>query len=355
MSRAPIEWVGGFISIPSYVTEEGEPYRPEVLVWLGETGAILGSTMGRPGDTIEVAGASLREAIERPVWGDPQRPERVRVASPELAAALRAAYRDIEVVCAPTPELDEVADGLRKHIARGGEVEASYLSKAIGPDAMGALFRAAAGLFRARPWKTVPDDDCLFAVTIEALGVRDAVLIVIGQIGESFGFLSFWSFADFVAFLEAAEAHEHGENAPIPPYLALTFERGADLDAGLRKEIAEHGWEVASANAYPSLIALELDRIARPPSARELIIAEALALALPEVLTAKTALVAAWNGGEAVSRSVAVGTHAGDLEVTLRAPHPEEPPRPQAKARAPRPKKARRKATRKARPKKPPP
>lgn len=29
--RTEIEWVGGIVSMPMYVTGEGEPYRPEAL------------------------------------------------------------------------------------------------------------------------------------------------------------------------------------------------------------------------------------------------------------------------------------------------------------------------------------
>jgi hypothetical protein len=108
----------------------------------------------------------------------------------------------------------------------------------------------------------------------------------------------------------------------MPPHFVLNFERGAELSAALRKEISEHHWEVAGAQAYPWLVAVDL--VARPPTGEEVTIAEALALALPKVLKEKTALLAAWHGGETVSRTLSVHTHAGDIEVLLRVPYEQE-------------------------------
>ena len=47
--RVGIEWVGGLVSMPAYVTGEGEPYRPEVLLWMSGDGIVLGTTTAKPG------------------------------------------------------------------------------------------------------------------------------------------------------------------------------------------------------------------------------------------------------------------------------------------------------------------
>lgn len=319
--RTGIEWVGGLVSLPAYVTGEGEPYRPEALFWMGAEGAVLGHTVGKPGELIELACESLRNTIERPMFGRPHAPDRVRVASAELAEALRAEHSGIVVVCAPTPEIDAVVAAMRERMDDDAETEQSYLSPDVDPAAMAAFFRAAAALFRAKPWKTVPSDQSLFAVSIEKLGVTDAAMSVIGQMGQSLGLILFSGIADFEAYLEAADAMEHGEEPTMPPHFALNFERGAELSAALRKEIAEHRWEVAGADAYPWLVPVDEDLVARPPTAEEVTIAEAIARALPKVLEEKQALLAAWNGGEPVARTLVVATHAGDVEVSLRVPY----------------------------------
>lgn len=327
-----VEWVGGLVVLPGYVTGEGEPYRPKAIFWIGGDGAVLGSTVAAPGEALGRAAASLRSAIETPMYGQPHVPTRVRVAAPDLAKVLRSAYPEIEVVCAPTPEIDDVLATLREKLEEDAEVDQSYLSPEIGPDAVASFFRAAAGAFRAEPWKVVPSDQALFSVTIEKLGVREAAMSVIGQMGQSLGWIVFSGIDDFEAYLEVAEATSRGEEPPIPPHVALNFERGDELSPTLREEIAVHGWEVAGPDAYPWLLVIDGDLLARPLSAMDVAIAEAIALALPEVLSAKQALLAAWNGGTPVARTVAVTTHAGELEVMLRAPYGRPPARPSDEA-----------------------
>lgn len=313
--------MGGIVSMPAYVTGEGERYRPETLFWMGAEGAVLGYTVGKPGELVDLACESLRSTIEQPMVGRPHAPDRVRVASPELAEALRAGPLRIEVVCAPTPEIDAVFAAMRQRMNHDAETEQSYLSPDVGPAAIAAFFRAAAALFRAKPWKTVPSDQCLFSVSIEEFGVTDAALSVIGQMGQSLGLILFSGIDDFEAYLEAVDAMTHGETPSMPSHFALHFERGAKLSAAARKEIADHNWEVAGADAYPRLVAVDEDLVARPAMAEEVTTAEAIALALLKVLKEKKTLLAAWNGGKPVARTLVVATHTGDVEVSLRVPY----------------------------------
>jgi len=319
--RTQVEWVGGHASLPRYVMGDGEPYRPEAFFWVSAEGGVLGYATGKPGETLRLASESLQSSIDRPMWGRPHVPQRLRVASPDLADALRAGHPELDVVCAPTPEIDAVRAAMREKMDDDEERNPSLLSPEVGPEAIAAFFHAAAGLFRAQPWKIVPSDQDLFAVTIEKLGVRDAALTVIGQMGDSLGLILFPGIDAFEAYLEAADALDHDEEPAMPPHFVLNFERGAELGAALRKEIAQHRWEVAGPDAYPWLVAVDEDIVARPPTADEVTLAEALARALPELLSEKDALHAAWNGGEPVARTLSVRTHAGDVEVTLRAPH----------------------------------
>lgn len=323
--RSDVEWIGGLVLMPAHVTDEREPYRPEALFWIAADGAVLGHTVGKPGELLELACESLRSTIQRPMRGRPHAPDRVRVASPELARALRAGSSGVEVVCAPTPEIDAIFAVMRERMGEDAEVEQSYLSPDVSPPAVAAFFRAAAALFRADPWRVVPDDQCLFSVTIEKLGVTDAALLVVGKLGQSLGLLLFAGLDDFEVYLEAADAIEQGERPTVPPHFALQFERGAELSASLRDEIAEHDWEVAGEDAVPWLLAIDEDLVARTATAKEVTLAEAIALALPRVLEEKDALLAAWSGGEPVTRTLVVATQAGDVEVSLRVPCEREP------------------------------
>lgn len=353
--RSKVEWLGGLVSMPSYVTGEGEPYRPEALFWTDSEGTVIGTTMGKPGELLDLAAESLRETIVRPMFGRPQLPERVRVASPALADALRAGHSGLEIVCAPTPELDVFVSALLEKMAVGDEDDQSYLSPELEPAAVAAFFRASAELFRAKPWTVVPSDDSLISVSIEQLGIADAALLVIGQLGESQGFILFADIEDFDAFVAAAEAIEEGEEPRMPPHFALNFEREAEVSPALRREIAEQEWEVAGADAYPALLPVDADLVVRPPTARDLTVAEAIALGLPRLLEEKAVLTAAWDGGEPVVRTIRVATHAGEMDLLLRVPceggfdNVDRPMARPAKKAATRARRNARKAARKAR------
>ena len=93
------------------------------------------------------------------------------------------------------------------------------------------------------------------------------------------------------------------------------------MPASLRKEVAEHGWEIAGAEAYPCLAVIAEGSLARPPTADEMTVAEAISLSLAEVLADERPLRAAFDRGEPLARTLRVKTHAGELEVTLRAPY----------------------------------
>ena len=328
--HAEIEWMGGIATMPAYVSGEGEPYRPELLLWMSDDGLILGTTMARPGEVLASAADHLRATIQEPMIGAPSAPKRVRVASPELADALRAAHPRIEIVCAPTPEIDATVAAMSERMdASADDAGDSYLTPEIDAAAMASFFRAASRLFRAKPWKVVPDGESLFSVTIEKLDLRDAAACVIGQMGESFGVVLFSDFSSFDAFTSAAAGRKRGNSAKVPPTLALNFERRADLSPLLRKEIAAHRWEVAGASAYPWLVAMDADLVTRPPTPGELTLFEALALALAEVIADEPALLSAWSGGPAYTRTLSVATHAGAIEVALGAsPLPVAPLRP---------------------------
>lgn len=323
---AGIEWIGGMVTMPTYVTGEGEPYRPEMLLWMGADGSVLGSTAAKPGELLAMASESLLHTIEEPMCGRPHRPSRIRVASARLADVLQADYPGLDVVCAPTPELDEVLVQMQRMMDEAAATEQSYLWPDTGPDAIASLFKAAAALFRAKPWDQIPDDQSLISVMIESLGVRDAAMSVIGQMGESLGFILFSSLDDFDAYLDAADALERGELPKMPPHFTLNFERGANLAPALRKEVAEHGWEVAGANAYPWPVAIDEDLVARPPNANEVTMAEAIARALTRFIAEEhETLRTAWEGGEPISRTLSVRTYQGEINVTLRAPYTHAP------------------------------
>jgi hypothetical protein len=324
------EWIVGIAALPTYVTENGEVYRPNVIMWMdAATELILDTTIARPQAALGAASAHLRTTARSPVAGRPAMPGRVRVASPELAEALRRESPDgIEVVCAPTPELDRALESLIERVAPNDEEpDLHYLGADASVDGTAAMFRAAARLYRTKPWEIVPSDASLIGITSEALGLRDAVVSVIGQAGQVYGFLLFTSLDDFHQFGEVSDRIEQGHHPQIPRHLALTYVRRAEVGPTLLAEIAQHRWEVASTRAYPVIIALDEDATGRNPTRSEMLRMEALAASLVEVLgDHQSALEAALDGGSRLELHQRIETSGGAIELEVSAPVPGQEP-----------------------------
>lgn len=289
--RGDREWVGGCLSPPFFITDRDEPYRPGLVVWMElPDGLVLSQDLVAPENTGGAVGTALRAALEQPLVGPPRRPDRIRVADASLVGEIRAVLGDgMPVEVAPTPELDALLQAMLESMSEHGEgegesgyEEASYLEEGrISPAALAELFRSAELLYRMAPWKVATDDRVL-RMDVPALGVEGACVSIIGNLGESLGLLIFPSLAGYEAFGRAAE-DPLSDRFPIDlgtDWLALNFERGADLPAGMRREVEQHGWPVVDANAYPRVERRERDGASRPLVERDVRIATACATSL---------------------------------------------------------------------------
>ena len=266
-----------------YVTGEGPPYRQSVAVWLELPDAlVLAIETPSPQESAGAVGRALGKALRSPLIGEPRRPTRVRVEDPSLAREIRAELgADVPIEIAPTPELDafvaEMASGMPE-----SDEEESYFEDGRVPEPLVAfLFQCAERLYRVAPWKGAAGD-LIVRLDIPELGVNGACAVVIGSLGESFGLLVFPSLAAFDAF-EAAASEPPSKRDSLDlgtELLSLEFERGAALPASLRREVAKHGWPVASAAAYPRVSVRERDGVLRPLEARDVQIAALGASAL---------------------------------------------------------------------------
>src|SRR5437870_3257587 len=179
------EWIGAVITLPSYVSGDGPPYRPSALIWLEpESGLIVGMEVLKQDEAFGRAAELFRRASDSPMAGEPRKPRRLRVATPELAHALRD-MGDVDLVIAPTPEIDEMSSALFERMAASDREDDSELTY-IGPDMtesdVAQFFRASAALYRATPWDAVPPDGFL-SVTCSQLGIEAGALCVVGQAG----------------------------------------------------------------------------------------------------------------------------------------------------------------------------
>lgn len=282
------EWVGGVIRTPFFIQDREPAYRAMGIFWLdARDGVIVGTTMVGPDEVQGQVGAVLASAMKRPMVGPPRRPDRIRVATADLADEVRALVGDgVAITIAPTPELQLVLDALTDSmgIALDGDEDGfvTYLANGnVEADTVGIFFDAAKQLYHAAPWKEATDDQIIH-VDIPSLGVAGACLSIIGNLGESLGFLLFPSYDSFESFLDASIAAADGDELMDlnTGWLALNYVRGADLPDAVRREISAHGWPVAAPEAYPLAERFDQDLVVVPLCDRDLTMAAAVASAL---------------------------------------------------------------------------
>jgi hypothetical protein len=241
------EWVGGQFVMPSDI----EGARPHVALWMElPSGKIIGMELRRPSEADGWFARTLLAAMKEPMAGKPRRPSRIRVADAVLAAELEDVRDGIDVVVAPTPELD---DAFREMSIEMGANVPNFVDDArLPPKLIGELFAAAERLYRLAPWKFV---EGLIAVDVPRFGIEGACLSVIGARGEEYGFLLFPSVEAWEVFAQLGTMLAEGEEPEEigTPLLALSFDRKKDVSPSVLRAIEEHGWPVAGPKAYPSV------------------------------------------------------------------------------------------------------
>lgn len=309
------EWIGGACTDPHFeAAGDGAP-PPQLLFWIDGEGNLLSWDASPAEELAQTSVETLQAAMARE--DAPPRPERLRVAAPELAEALQAAYPDLEVSCGPTPELERIG--------------ALIMSMDTDPhpdprfdmEDLDALFTAAATLFRAEPWRQSADEQMLLSITVEDLGLHGAVLLVSGQKPQDFSFILFESADEFQKYVDIETGTQPSEGAPQPSYFGFHFSSEDALSPEGLAAFRKYGWELASPIAYPTIIAFE-GKTTRPPSQGELVAAEAAALTLAQFMVEETGLKEAWPEDRTVCRTYTLPAYGGELEASICAPYQDD-------------------------------
>ncbi len=178
--------------------------------------------------------------------------------------------------------------------------------------AVGALFEAAAALHRIDPWSDLDPAAWAIELSSEALGLRGAVIALIADQEERH--VGFGVFASRAAF--DAWSADREEDAPLPAHWMVSYQPAHELPPALRKEAAEHQWDLAGPGAFPVLLVSDEAGVLGPVPAL-IDQAEAVARALVELVADQSDMGAAFEEGEAFTCTTVVTTHAGARELRL--------------------------------------
>lgn len=317
-------WYGGVVEMPAYVTEEGQSYRPFLMLWIDADGLIAANEVCQPeADLKQVALDTLQQAMRSPMTGIPQRPKYITVNDRGLANFLDSQVPGINIEYGDTPILDEVVENFGSAMPTG-DASDTYLSTGLKAGQISSFFDAATELYLSSPWEFVPHDACLLSVTVESHGIDNGVLSVIGQMGESFGIILYASIQHYSEYQIASDRMRRDLDYDVPPHSALSFDDGAEVSTSIRKEIAEHGWQVANTSSYPVIFTPDRDNFLRPLAAADVALFEALSRALPTVLKNRGKLMQGWDGEKVFRKKITVDSMGDQVAVEIGAPYPFE-------------------------------
>ncbi len=209
-------WVFGIRSLPFLI--EGEP--ASLLVWTADDLVVHIDVEASARITDVRISAAFERAVSAPASGVKLgRPKRVIVESGAVAKRVRPLFRGARVEIGSTSDVDDaVAAYLDDTVGQSAQDEASFLAT---PDAWKPeLVRIGRALADTAPWEVFPPDLALECVA-PAIGLESGRLVVIGHVGESYGFLVFRSDAEHAAFDAHARGGELAANMTLPRFVGV--------------------------------------------------------------------------------------------------------------------------------------
>ncbi|MEQ8765482.1 MAG: hypothetical protein RL885_16260 [Planctomycetota bacterium] len=309
-----VEWIGGALPLVEGDHEAVKHLVPHILVWATADGEPRGVTPVEPGKLEDSVCSSLEATLREAKRDSVPLPMRVRFEDQELADLLRKGFPAIEVVCEPTPKMEEVLYSLMQALSVAGQ--ATYLSELVSSKEVAAFFDTAAKLYRAEPWKRFSADRSFLGIRLDDYGLEAAVLGVTGQDGRDPGFLLFEDLDDLEQYAELSSGEE-AEPCDMPPHFSLIFRPAGELLPKLLEEIREHGWRVAGPRAYPVLAKGGEGAFEDPLEVDDFILGEILCQIILEVMKGIVAWEKVWEVGAGLSRKMRVKASGKFYEATV--------------------------------------
>lgn len=192
----------------------------------------------------------------------------------------------------------------------------SYLANGVRIGQAAAIFDVARELWAAAPWDVILSEDSLIRISCASLDLEDAVMSVIGQHRQMFGFLLFPGGLD--AQIQFEQAARRGR-APTQAHTSLAYVPRRDLSTRLRREVEKFRWPLPAKGLFP-LVTSVAGSGPRPPSLTDVQRIEAVAHALVDLVRIEPRLRDATFGIGSFEHTLDVTTHSGPRQLRLSAP-----------------------------------
>ncbi len=248
-------WQADLLPMPARFEDDPDA-RPAVVMVTADGLVISSEALACPSPEVDDIATELERGIAEAIASIGSSPAEIAVREPEvatvLAARLALSKPPIVVKAAPLPEIEQAMAALSQSM--GGPATAfnpSYPQTWAGwghaEEWIASVFRNSAAYYRSEPWEHFDDFPPIIAKTAAGVGWT---LSVMGSAGKTFGLVFYSNPEDYDGVLDGVLGPPSGR------ILSLTFDKARDLPRPMRKEVARAGWEVASVDAYPTLLAL---------------------------------------------------------------------------------------------------
>jgi len=298
--RGPLTWLVMMRQAPVYVRES-----PQERVWLifileRETELVIGQEIALE-PSPEIAVELIRQGMIHPMAGPGRRPALVVVESKALGATLAEELKlNVQVSDRPLAEGEMFLAEMKRFIDAGGGREpggdeddeaeqASYFDDDLPPALISELIKKGAALAKLRPWDCCTDSD-LIRLDIPDMGVREAAVCVIGEMGQSRGVLVFRSHEDYLIQVGRGERLANQPEFSVEPIqlgvplLSVNFDPAEEVPERMRKEAAAMGLKPGRSTFYPRILCVDPDGVRRPPAERDLRLILAVTTALTDAV-----------------------------------------------------------------------
>jgi hypothetical protein len=219
---------------------------------------LLADTRDTPGAEAEDIAKELERALSTASEVVGRQPSAVVVGYPEIAESLaqRLEPRGVTVLAGPLTGLAAAAYELLTHLLPDAGwppsgVRESWAGWGKDEGDVADLHRAAAAYYRAAPWRSVSGDRPIVA---DLPGDRSWVLAVMGSQSDEYGLAMYSDMGDYAKLYDLELDDLWGDQTGR--VYGLTFCDRNELPRRMQREVAGSGWEIASVDAYPALLAL---------------------------------------------------------------------------------------------------
>ncbi|HEX5472036.1 MAG TPA: hypothetical protein VFW73_09125 [Lacipirellulaceae bacterium] len=278
-------WHAAMQQLPVFIQVAGEAKRPWLCLIVDTDSQTILATeieMDEPSDDWLLR--CVWHAMCLPAVGEAHRPATIHVATNRQRESIAKKLEplDIECVQEEMPEqLRHMIDGLAAHLGGPQQRKALIQSPGVTIAQIGSFFDAAAGFYRARPWRKIPGDSVI-RVSCDRFESGPWYAVVMGQSGMEQGLALYEDLQLLRELLTGRLSDE--ESARRTSAISVTYGEAFDVAPEDLDEAEKHSWPVAGPEAYPCGLRVNPGMAVRTPLKWELELLEACLRAIPDFL-----------------------------------------------------------------------